>query len=150
MSAFIAFGRILFAVLFIVSGAGKLLDLPATTEMIASKITIPSVATPYTAQAESATGMTTPQLLAIIAGVTELTCGVLIALNIATAFFALILVVFIVVSTVYFHDFWNQSADAARLSLIEALKNLSLIGALFIIAGTGGRRRASPIVYQDV
>lgn len=150
MPAFIAFGRILFAVLFIVSGAGKLLDLPATTEMITSKITIPAAVAPYTAQAESATGMTTPQLLAIVAGVTELACGVLIALNIATAFFALLLVIFILVTTFYFHDFWNQTGDAARSNLIQALKNLSLIGALFVIAATGGRRRGLPVAYQDV
>lgn len=149
MPGLIAFGRILFAVLFIVSGAGKLLDLPATTEMISAKVAIPAVVTPYTAQAEAATGMTTPQLLAILAGVTELACGVLIALNIGTAFFALLLVAFIIVSTVYFHDFWNQTAEAARNNLIQALKNLSLIGALFVIAGTGGRPRASPIAYGD-
>lgn len=139
----------MFAVLFIVSGAGKLLDLPATTEMIASRITIPEVVAPYTAQAEAATTMTTAQLIAIFAGVTELVCGVMIALNIATGFFALLLVIFILVNTAYSHDFWNQSAEAARMTLIQALKNLSLIGALFVIAGTGGRRRASPIVYHD-
>lgn len=149
MPAFVAFGRILFAVLFIVSGAGKLLDLPATTEMISSKVTIPAAVAPYTAQAEAATGMTTPQLLAIVAGAIELVCGALIALNIATAFFALVLIVFIAAATGYFHDFWNQTGDAARMNMIQALKNLSLIGALFVIAGTGGRRIA-PGAYQEV
>ena len=38
MPAFITFGRILFAVLFIVSGAGKLFDIPATTDAIAAKV----------------------------------------------------------------------------------------------------------------
>lgn len=149
MPAFVAFGRILFAVLFIVSGAGKLLDLPATTEMISSKVTIPAAVAPYTAQAQAATGMTTPQMLAIAAGVIEIACGALIALNIATAFFAMVLVVFIAVATGYFHDFWNQTGDAARMNMIQALKNLSLVGALFVIAGTGGRRRA-PGTYQEV
>lgn len=149
MPAFVAFGRILFAVLFIVSGAGKLLDLPATTEMISSKVTIPAAVAPYTAQAESATGMATPQLLAIAAGLIEVTCGALIALNIATAFFALVLILFIAVATGCFHDLWNQTGDAARMNMIQALKNLSLIGALFVIAGTGGRR-AAPGTYQEM
>ena len=117
--------------------------------MISSKITVPAAAAPYTAQAESATGMTTPHLLAIAAGLVELACGALIALNIATAFFAMVLIIFIAVATGYFHDFWNQTGDAARMNMIQALKNLSLIGALFVIAGTGGRRVASG-AYREV
>ena len=48
MPAFVTFGRVLFAVLFIVSGATKLFDLPATADMIASKVVIPAALTSYT------------------------------------------------------------------------------------------------------
>ena len=41
MPAFITFGRILFAVMFIFSGAAKLLDLTATAQMT-EKIVIPA------------------------------------------------------------------------------------------------------------
>ena len=148
MPAFIVIGRILFAILFIVSGANKLLDIPATTAMVGSKVTIPAAMSEYTAQVESATGMTTPQMLAITAGVIELVCGFMIALNFASAFFALLLAFTIVVITFYFHDFWNMTGDAAKGNMINAMKNLSLVGALFVIAGIGGRRRAAQ--YQDV
>ncbi|MDI2052793.1 hypothetical protein [Bradyrhizobium sp. Mp19] len=47
-------------------------------------------------------------------------------------------------------DFWNQPAPDNLRTLIDALKNLSLIGALFIIAGYGrGPRRDDP-AYGDV
>ena len=148
MPAFIVIGRILFAILFIVSGANKLLDIPATTAMVGSKVTIPAAMSEYTTQVESATGMTTPQMLAIAVGVIELVCGFMIALNFASAFFALLLAFTIVVITFYFHDFWNMTGDAAKGNMINAMKNLSLVGALFVIAGIGGRRRAAQ--YQDV
>jgi uncharacterized membrane protein YphA (DoxX/SURF4 family) len=143
MPALIVLGRILFAVLFIVSGAGKLLDIPATTAQIGAKVTIPPALTEYTSQLETVTGMTTPQMLAIAAGAVEVVCGAMIALNFGSAFFALLLAAFVVVATFYFHDFWNMSGDAVRPNMIQAMKNLSLVGALFVIAGIGGRRSRS-------
>ena len=150
MPAFMTFGRILFAVIFIVSGAGKLLDLPATAEQIATKVTIPAALTQYTAQAEAATGMSTPNMLAIAAGIVELASGILIALNFATRFFAVLLVLFVVIATIYFHDFWNQTGDAARMNMIQALKNLSIVGALFMLVGIGGRRKVSNDGYAEI
>jgi uncharacterized membrane protein YphA (DoxX/SURF4 family) len=150
MPAFITFGRILFAVIFIVSGAGKLLDLPSTAEQIAAKVTIPAVLAPYATQAETATGMTTRNMLAIAAGVVELACGVLIALNFATRFFAVVLLGFVIVATIYFHDFWNQTGVEARDNMIHALKNLSIVGGLFMLIGIGGRRRPSGSGYAEI
>lgn len=150
MPAFVTFGRVLFCVLFIVSGAGKLLDIPATTAQVSAKVSIPAAVSDYAAQVETATGMTTPQILAIAAGVTELVCGIMIALNFGAAFFAMLLALAIVIFTFYFHDFWNMTGDMVRPNMVHALKNLSLIGALIIIAGLGGRRRAAQTVYTDV
>jgi putative oxidoreductase len=56
MPAFITFGRILFAVLFIFSGASKLLDLAATAQMT-EKIVIPAALATYTSQLEGLTGL---------------------------------------------------------------------------------------------
>ena len=48
MPAFITFGRVLFAVLFVYSGATKLFGIQATTEFVAAKIAIPAFLLPYT------------------------------------------------------------------------------------------------------
>src|SRR5579871_2667668 len=140
MPAFITIGRVLFAVLFIVSGATKLFNLAATAQSTA-KIVFPAVLAPYTAQLETATGMPLAQLLAIFAGGLELVCGAMIALNLGARFFAVLLILFVVAATFYFHDFWNQTGDDARNNLVHALKNLSIIGALFMIVGSS---RAAP------
>ena len=149
MPAFITFGRVLFAVLFIYSGATKLFGVQAAAEFIAAKVVVPALFTPYTSQLETMTGMSTPQLLAIAAGAFEVLSGLMIALNFAARFFAILLIFFVAAATFYFHDFWNQpSPDNAR-TLIDALKNLSIIGALFMIAGYGRMPREEEPVYDD-
>lgn len=150
MPAFITFGRILFAVLFIYSGATKLVGIQATTDFVAAKIMIPALFTPYTSQLETMTGMTTPQMLAIAAGAFEVIAGLMIALNFGARFFAILLIFFVGAATFYFHDFWNQSAPENAKTLIDALKNLSIIGALFIIAGHGRAQQTAEPAYGDV
>jgi uncharacterized membrane protein YphA (DoxX/SURF4 family) len=150
MPALIIFGRILFAVLFIYSGATKLFGVQATADFIAAKVAIPSLLAPYTAQLETLTGMPMPQLLALSVGSFEIIAGLMIALNFGARFFAILLILFVLVVTFYFHDFWNQAAPDNAKSLIDALKNLSIIGALFIIAGYGRGPRSSEPVYGDV
>jgi len=150
MPALITFGRILFAVLFIYSGATKLFAVQATADFIAAKVAIPALVAPYTAQLETLTGMPMPQLLALSVGGFEVIAGLMIALNFGARFFAILLILFVLVATFYFHDFWNQPAPDNARTLIDALKNLSIIGALFIIAGYGRGPRSSDPVYGDV
>ncbi|RED28135.1 putative membrane protein YphA (DoxX/SURF4 family) [Rhodopseudomonas thermotolerans] len=142
MPVLIALGRFLFAVLFIFAGASKLLDLPATTQA-AGKFVVPEMLVGYTAQLEQAAGMPFAQMLALAAGGIELLCGLLIALNFGARVCALVLIVFVAVATFYFHDFWNQTGADAQANLQVALKNLSLIGGLLIIAGIGRGGAAS-------
>jgi putative oxidoreductase len=150
MPAFITFGRVLFAVLFIYTGVTKLFDIKQTADFIAAKVTIPSLLAPYTAQLETMTGMTMPQLLAIGVGGFEVIAGLMIALNFGARFFSILLIIFVAVATFYFHDFWNQVPPENGKTLIDALKNLSLIGALFIIAGYGRGPRSVEPAYGDV
>jgi putative oxidoreductase len=151
MPAFYTFGRVLFAVLFIYSGATKLFGIQATTEFIAAKVIVPSLLVPYTSQLETMTGMSTPQMLAIAVGAFEIIAGLMIALNFGARFFAILLMFFVAAATFYFHDFWNQAPPENAKTLMDALKNLSIIGALFMIAGYG-RRSSHPAetVYGDV
>jgi putative oxidoreductase len=147
MPAFITFGRILFCVMFIFSGASKLLDLAATAQMT-EKIVLPAALATYTSQLEGLTGMSMPQMLAVAAGALELICGFMIALNFGARFFAILLILFVAAATFYYHDFWNQAGPEARNNMVHALKNLSIIGALFMIAGYGRGPRAAEPAYD--
>ncbi|BAL77311.1 DoxX family protein [Bradyrhizobium cosmicum] len=150
MPAFVTFGRILFAVLFIYTGATKLFAIQATADFIATKVVVPDIIAPYAQQIETATAMTTPQLLAIAVGGLEIIAGLMIALNFGVRFFALLMIVYVAVATVLFSDFWNQTPPDNAKVLVDALKNLSIIGALFMIMGFGRATRSAETAYGDV
>jgi putative oxidoreductase len=150
MPAFIIFGRVLFAVLFIYEGAVKLFGIQAAADAIHAKLVIPEMIAPYTTQLETLTSMQMPQLLAIAAGVFEIIAGVMVALNFGVRFFAILLILYVGIVTFYSYDFWNQTAPANADTLVNALKNLSLIGALFVIAGYGRGPRIAEPAYGDV
>lgn len=151
MPAFITFGRVLFAVLFIYTGVTKLFGIPATADLIAAKVTIPEVLAPYTAQLEATTGLPTAQILAYASGGFEVLAGLMIAVNFLARFFALLMIVFVGATIYYFHDFWNQPSPDNAKTLIDALKNLSIIGALFMIFGYGrGPKPPAQSTYGDI
>lgn len=129
-------GRVLFSLLFIFSGASKFLDIGTTASLIETKVGIPEIAAPYASQVEAAVGMTTFRLLAFVTAGVEIVCGLMIALNLGARFFACILVIFVALATFYVHDFWNQAGGNERLeNLVHVMKNISIIGALFMIIG---------------
>jgi|SRR3569833_3079245 len=152
MPAFITFGRVLFAVLFIYTGAAKLFGIQATADVIAAKVVIPELLAPYAAQLETITHMPTPQMLAMLAGGFEVLAGVMIAINFLPRFFAALMIIFVAGTIYYFHDFWNQTPPDNAKTLIDALKNLSIIGALFMILGYGRGPRpvAEQTAYGDI
>ena len=150
MPAFITFGRILFSVVFIYSGLTKLFAIAATAESISAKLVIPALVAPYASQLETATGMSTPQMLAIAIGAFEVIAGLMIALNFGARFFAILLIFLVAVATFYFHDFWNQPSPENTRTIVDALKNLAIIGALFMIAGYGRTPRTMEPVYRDL
>jgi uncharacterized membrane protein YphA (DoxX/SURF4 family) len=149
MPAFISVGRFLFAILFVVSGALHLLDLAGTTEAITAKVMMPAAISEYVTQLEGFTGMPMAQMLAIATGALELIGGLAIAFNLGARVFAVLLALFVIAATFYFHDFWTQAWPDAKGNMIQALKNLSLVGGLLMIAGIGGGTRNAPAYVES-
>ena len=115
MPAFFTFGRVLFAVLFIYTGATKLFDVQNTTSAIASKVAIPALLTPYTEQLEAmAGGMKTPQMLALAVGIFEIIAGLMIAVNFGARFFAILLIFFVLADDLLFPRFLESSGARER------------------------------------
>ncbi len=130
MNVAFALGRILLVVLFILSGAGKLLDPASTAEAIAQKFTMPVALQDYANQVATAVGMEVPKLLAIVVGVIEFVAGLLVAVNVLTRSAAVVLLIFAAVSTFY-SDYYG--VEKMTLST-NALQNLSIVGGLLMLA----------------
>jgi putative oxidoreductase len=144
MHILFAIARVLLVLIFVLSGAMKLLDIPGTAAQIEPIVAIPSMMQDFVIEVETATGMKWPQLLAIFAGVIEVVAGLLIAFNIGTRGAAAVLALFTLVTTFYFHAFWNMSGDLMQTNMIHALKNLSMIGGLLIMVVLGSWRPLRP------
>src|SRR5262249_40775857 len=134
MNAAFALGRIALVVVFIFSGAQKLLDITGTADQIQAKITIPAALTDVTSHIENAVGMPIWQVLAIVVALIEIVGGLLIAFNVLTRTAAVVLLLFSAVTTIYVHDFWNMTRPQRANNPTHALKNLSIVGAPLEIA----------------
>jgi putative oxidoreductase len=150
-------GRTLVAVLFILSGVLQLLNFGETANEIAAKVSMPdflsSVAalfSPYIDQLSVATSMSVAQLAVVAAAAVQIFCGLMIAFNLGARFFAVILIAFIVVTTLFMHDFWNQTVVRDRNEgIVHMLKNIALLGALFMVMGTRSITARSDRIYRD-
>ena len=143
MPIFFTLGRVLLVLIFIFSGATKLWDISGTAAMVAAKVTLPSALAGLAAQAETMTGMQTPQLLAILYAAAEVIAGLMIVFNFGTRFAALALILLTIAATYYFHDFWNQAGPERIDNMAHAMKNLSIVGGLLVFFALGSRRPLS-------
>jgi putative oxidoreductase len=115
-------GRIALVAIFLTSGFSKLTGLEGTAGYIGSK------------------GLPAPMVMAVLAGLGEVVLGLMIAVGFKTRLAALGLVVFTIVATVFFHNFWDMQGPERMQNQIHAMKNLGLIGAFLILAGVGAGR----------
>jgi putative oxidoreductase len=134
MYAAFAVGRIALVAIFIFSGAGKFLDIAGTADMIRARVAIPAELSDLTSQIEAATSMSIWQILAIVVATLEVVAGLLIAFSVLTRTAAVVLLLFAATTTFYFHDFWNMTGAERTNNMAHALKNLSIMGALLMLA----------------
>lgn len=140
--------RVLFVVMFVVSGTLKLMNIESTGQYIAAKVAIPTALAGFAQQAESATGMPASQLIAIAVGLTEVIFGLLLAFGVAIRLASLVLAIFTLLATYYFHDFWNQAGAERMANMVQAEKNLSIFAGLLVFFVLGPWRPATEEVDE--
>jgi uncharacterized membrane protein YphA (DoxX/SURF4 family) len=137
MQAIYVLGRILFVLIFLVSGVRKLLDLPATAQLIESNLWVPSFVAPYVDKVSTMTGMSTPQLLAIVLAIIQIAMALFIIFNVGSRFAALVLALYVAGSTAYFFDFTSFNDLARGVEGTELLRSVSIIGGLLVLFVVG-------------
>ncbi|MFO0878574.1 MAG: DoxX family protein [Gemmataceae bacterium] len=84
-------------------------------------------------------GVPFPQVALALAIGFLLVGGVLVLVGYYARLGAALLAVFLVLATYYFHPFWKLEGQAAQAEMIQAMKNLSMLGAmLFVVANGSG------------
>ena len=114
-------GRILIALIFVLSGFSKLMGFEGTLGYIASK------------------GLPLPQLAAISAIIIELGGGFMLVFGWKARWAAAVLLVFTAFAALIFHNFWAVPPDQAQNQMIHFMKNISMMGGLLyvLVYGSG-------------
>lgn len=112
-------GRVLLALIFIISGFGKITGFEGTVGYM------------------QAYNMPMTQILAVIAIIIELGGGIMIAVGWKARWAAAALFIFVLVASFIFHAFWAVPADQAQLQNIMFMKNLAIMGGMLYIIAYG-------------
>lgn len=111
--------RLLFVVFFLPAGIGKLTGFSGTVGYIASA------------------GLPLPSLGAILALSVEILGSLALLAGLQTRFAALILAVFTLAASVFFHAYWAVSAEQAFVTQLLFFKNIGVVGGLLALAANG-------------
>jgi putative oxidoreductase len=115
-------GRILIASLFVISGYGKLTGFDGTVGYIGSK------------------GLPMAQVLAGIAILIELGGGIALILGWKTRWVAVAFILFLLVITPIFHNYWAAPPEQMMGQKINFLKNVAILGGVLLLLGFGPGR----------
>ncbi|HEY4997666.1 MAG TPA: DoxX family protein [Usitatibacter sp.] len=115
-------GRILLAIMFIVSGFGKITGYDGTAGYMAAKhLPMVSVLLPLTI-------------------LTELGGGLALAAGFKARWVALLLAGFTILAAIIFHDFWAADAASKMNQQINFMKNITIAGGMLMVFAFGPGR----------
>lgn len=112
-------GRVLFVALFLPAGIGKLTGFSGTVGYIAS------------------VGLPAPALGAVLALVVEIGGSLALLAGFGTRIAALVLALFTLVASFFFHAYWSVPADQAFVTQLLFFKNIAVAGGLLVLAAQG-------------
>ncbi len=112
-------GRLLLAWLFLPAGISKISGFAGTVGYVASA------------------GMPMPQVSTALALVIEVVGGLALVLGVGTRWAALVLALFTLVASFFFHNFWAVPADQQMVQTLLFYKNVAIVGGLLTLAAWG-------------
>lgn len=118
-NAFNLLGRVLLAALFLPAGISKLTGFSGTVGYIAS------------------VGLPMPALGAALAVLVEIAGSLALLAGYGTRVAALVLAVFTLVASVFFHAYWSAPAEQAFVVQLLFFKNIAVVGGLLVLAAQG-------------
>jgi putative oxidoreductase len=113
-------GRILLCTIFLMSAVGNKIPNFSAVAGLMAKVGVPA-----------------PQFM-LVGAIAFLIVGSLsIIVGYKARFGAGLLLVFLVLATYFFHDFWNHTGQEQQEQMIQFMKNLGLMGAMLLVIANG-------------
>jgi putative oxidoreductase len=112
-------GRIMLALMFVLSGIGKIPGFTDTTALMIGA------------------GLPAAKVLLVLTILIELGGGAAIVLGWKTRPIALVVFLFTGLATLVFHGFWAAPPDQAMLQQLMFMKNVSVMGGLLMLVAYG-------------
>ena len=116
---FALLARLLMALLFLPAGISKIGGFAGTAGYIGS------------------VGLPMPEVGAALAILVEVGASILLIIGLFTRPAALVLAVFTLVASFFFHAFWSMPAEAQMMQSLMFYKNIAIVGGLLAIAAHG-------------
>ncbi|MEX1026655.1 MAG: DoxX family protein [Candidatus Paceibacterota bacterium] len=120
-------GRILLSAIFIMSGVHKVFSWNQTSEQMANE------------------GMVMIPLFLVGAILCEVGGGLSVLLGCWARVGAMVLIAFLIPTTLIFHDFWTYEGQEQQMQMAHFMKNLAIMGGLVLVLSFG----AGPISVND-
>jgi putative oxidoreductase len=111
--------RLLFVIFFLPAGIGKLTGFAGTVGYISS------------------VGLPLPAIGAALALTVEIVGSLALLAGFGTRISALVLAVFTLVASFFFHAYWAVPADQAMVTQLLFFKNIAVVGGLLALAANG-------------
>ena len=121
-------GRVLISVIFLLSGVSKIMDWSGTAQLMAGQ------------------GLPLVPLFLGAAIVIEIAGGLSVLLGWNARWGAWLLFLYLIPTTLVFHNFWVLSGAEQQTQLVNFLKNLSIMGGLLLVAAYD---RAALVTVRD-
>jgi len=115
-------GRVLIAAMFVPAGLSKIVGFAGTVGYIGS------------------VGLPLPAVGAVLAIIVELGAGAALLLGFQTRIAAIVLAVFTLAASFFFHPFWAVPEAAKMVTTLLFTKNIAVVGGLLAFAAFGAGR----------
>ena len=112
-------GRVFLSQIFLISAFSKVLNFAGTAEHMAGR------------------GIPAAKLLLAGAILFEVAGSLSILVGYRCRFGAFLLILFLIPTTLIFHNFWAVAPADQRMQMIHFMKNLAIIGGLIVLAAAG-------------
>jgi putative oxidoreductase len=137
---FLMLGRICLSLVFICAVTNQILNWDATQQYFISCVTewLSYPGLPDNVQKLFNYLMANASLAVLIAAIFAGLGGLLVLLGIKVRFGVVLLILFLIPTTIIMHAFWLYDGANRELQMIMFLKNISILGGCFILASSTG------------